>query len=79
MNIEILKKNLSKLNLYRWKLIQTSINSLVVFKTKYKYTDCIYINIDKKYLKLHIERLIICQIHINKEGDLIKYIEDMII
>ena len=92
MNIEILKKNLSKLNLYRWKLIQTNINSLVIFKTKYKYTDCIYINIDKaganikrervfdnKYLKLPIERLIICQIHINKEGDLIKYIEDMII
>ena len=46
MNIEILKANILKLNLYKWKLIQTNINSLVIFKTKYKYTDCIYINID---------------------------------
>ena len=54
MNIEILKANILKLNLYKWKLIQTNINSLVIFKTKYKYTDCIYINIDSG--KAHIKR-----------------------
>ena len=68
MNIEILKANILKLNLYKWKLIQTNINSLVIFKTKYKY----------KYLKLPIERFIICQIHVNKEVELIKYIKNMI-
>ena len=91
MNIEILKANILKLNLYKWKLIQTNINSLVIFKTKYKYTDCIYINIDSgkahikrervfdnKYLKLPIERFIICLIHVNKEVELIKYIKNMI-
>ena len=46
MNIESLKKHILNLDLYKWKLIQTNLDSLVIFKSKYKYTDCIYMNID---------------------------------
>ena len=64
MNIENIKKDILKLDLSKWNLIQTSLNSLVLFKSKYKYTECIYINVnnhranikydkvfDNKYLK----------------------------
>lgn len=90
MNIESLKKYILNLDLYKWKLIQTNLDSLVIFKSKYKYTDCIYMNIDingvdiryervfdNKYLNLPIDRLLISKIHINKEIDLIKYIKDI--
>lgn len=88
MNTESLKKRISNLDLYKWKIIQTNLNNLVVFKIKYKYTDCIYMNIgtkrakirhekvfDNKYLNLPIDRLLVSKIHINKESDLIKYIQ----
>ena len=38
MNIENIKKDILKLNLSKWNLIQTSLNSLVLFKRNNKYT-----------------------------------------
>ena len=35
MNIENIKKDILKLDLSKWNLIQTSLNSLVLFKSKY--------------------------------------------
>lgn len=91
MNIEYLRKYILNLNLFKWNLVQVNVNSLLIFKTKYKYTDCIYINInddganirhekvfDNKYLNLPIERIIVSKINITKEPDLIKYIKNII-
>ena len=49
MNIENIKKDILKLDLSKWNLIQTSLNSLVLFKSKYKYTECIYINVNNLF------------------------------
>lgn len=91
MDTKYLKEEISTLNLYRWRLIQTNINRLVIFKTKYKYTDCIYVDVnvdeviirrervfDNKYLNLPIKRLLISNINLNKELDLLEYIKDII-
>lgn len=91
MDTKYLKEEISTLNLYRWRLIQTNINRLVIFKTKYKYTDCIYVDVnvdeaiirrervfDNKYLNLPVKRLLISNINLNKELDLLEYIKDII-
>lgn len=91
MNIENLKKSILDLDLYKWKLMQTNLDSLVIFKSKYKYTDCIYMDVgingayirkervfDNKYLNLPIDRLLISKKYINKELDLVEYIKDII-
>lgn len=91
MNMKALRKSMDYLDLKKYKLIQTSLNSLVIFKMKYRYTDCIYVNIDdnkasvrkervfdNKYLNLSIKRLFISKVDINEEDDLIKYIEEIL-
>ena len=91
MNIENIKKDILKLDLSKQNLIQTSLNSLVLFKSKYKYTECIYINVnnhranikydkvfDNKYLNLPIERLLISEVDTNEEMYLIRHIKDII-
>lgn len=91
MNTKYLKKCISKLNLCKWKLIQTNINSLILFKSKYKYTDCIYVDVnvdgasirhekvyDNKFFNCPFERLLISKIYLDEEHDLIKYIKDIV-
>ena len=76
MNIENIKKDILKIDLS---------------KSKYKYTEWIYINVnnhranikydkvfDNKYLNLPIERLLISEVDTNEEMYLIRHIKDII-
>ena len=69
MNIENIKKDILKLNLSKWNLIQTSLNSLVLFKCKYKYTECIYINVNNHKTNIRYDK-----VFDNKSNDLIPYL-----
>ena len=84
MSIDKIKKIIFNLNFNNYNLVQTKSNSLILFKTKYKYTDCIYIDLyneninlryervfDNKYLDIKIERLLIKNKIINNIEDLI--------
>lgn len=91
MNINDVKEFIRRLNLDKWKLMQTDLNDLVLFKVKYKYTDCIYMNLvkeetcvryervfDNKYVHMPIERLLISRNIIKKENDFSKHIIEII-
>lgn len=87
MDIENLKRELKNKNLKGYNIVQTTSQNLVLFKSKYKYTDCIYINIDgsKAHVKTDrvfdnklfyngIERMFINEETCKNSDELIKYI-----
>lgn len=91
MDINHLKSKLLTLNLNKFKLIQTKYNSLLLLNSKYKFSDCIYINLykdkteiindrvfDNKYFYTGIERLLISQISFNSYEEIIKYIDNIL-
>lgn len=57
MNTKALKENILKLNLAKWKIMQTNLNSLVLFKTEYKYTECVYLQINNSEVNLRYEKV----------------------
>lgn len=91
MDINQLKSKLLTLDLNNFKLIQTKSNSLLLLKSKYKFSDCIYINLyknrveiindrvfDNKYFYTGIERLLISKTCINNQEEIIKYINNIL-
>lgn len=87
MDIENLKNELKNKNLKGYNIVQTTSQNLVLFKSKYKYTDCIYINIgeNKAYVKMdrvfdnkffynRIERMFINENICKSSDELMKYI-----
>lgn len=90
MCIEDILKNIINLNLKKYKIVRTKKNSIVLFKSKYKYTDCVYIDLynkditlryervfDNKYLDIKIERLLIKNKIINNTEELINDLKNI--
>lgn len=91
MNINKLKSKLLRLNLNNFKLIQTKSNSLLLLEAKYKFSDCIYINLyennveiikdrvfDNKYFYKGIERLLISKFSFNNYEEIIEHINSVL-
>ena len=91
MDIQDIKEILYKSNLYNWKMVQVDLNRVVLFKVKYKYTDCLYISankenitiryervFDNKYLDFPVERLFINKVNFCEKVDLINYINKIV-
>ena len=89
--MDTLIKNIKNLNLKKQNIIRTKKNTLVIFKSKYKYTDCIYINIinniysikydrifDNKDLNYSIERLMIFNKKIYNKNEVILNIKSLL-
>lgn len=89
--MDTLIKNIKNLNLKKYNIIRTKKNTLVIFKSKYKYTDCIYINIidniysikydrifDNKDLNYSIERLMIFNKKIYNKNEVILNIKSLL-
>lgn len=87
MEIENLKKELKNKNSKGYNIVQTTSRNLVLFKSKYKYTDCIYISIDEckahvktdrvfdnKFFYNGIERMFIKEETCKSSDELVKYI-----
>lgn len=85
MCIEDVLTNIINLNLKEYEMVRTKKNSIVLFKSKYKYTDCVYIDLynedinlryervfDNKYLDIKIERLLIKNKSIDNIEELIR-------
>lgn len=85
MCIEDVLTNIINLNLKEYEMIRTKKNSIVLFKSKYKHTDCVYIDLynedinlryervfDNKYLDIKIERLLIKNKSIDNIEELIR-------
>ena len=88
MNISKIISIISSLKLNDYQLVRTKNNSLVIFKSKYKYTDCIYIDIrnkeaqiryervfDNKYVNYSIERLLIFNKTVNSIDEVVSLIK----
>lgn len=84
-------KNIKNINLKKYNTVKTRNNSLVIFKSKHKYTDCIYINIidniyyvkydrvfDNKNLDYPIERLMIFKQAVCNKDEVIFIIESLL-
>lgn len=87
MDISSIKSQISKLNLNGFKLVQTKDNSLLLLKSKLKYSDCIYINLndnnieiihdkvfDNKTFYKGIERLLLSKIEVENQVELFRYL-----
>lgn len=87
-NLNYLKNNL---NLYGYTLLQVTNNKFLIFKSFYKYTKCIYIDInnhievkidkvfDSEIYPEYIERLIITKKYFDNIYDSLKYIQKTIV
>ncbi len=87
-NLNYLKNNL---NLYGYTLLQVTNNKILIFKSFYKYTKCIYIDInnhievkidkvfDSEIYPEYIERLMITKKYFDNIYDSLKYIQKTIV
>lgn len=91
MDIIELKNQVSKLNLKNFKLIQIKSNRLLLLNSRYKFSDCIYINLyknkaeiihdrvfDNKWFYKDIERLLISRNYIDGQENIIKYLDNIL-
>lgn len=91
MDINHIKAQIEKLNLNNFKLIQTKSNSLLLLNSRYKFSDCIYVNLcnneaeiihdrvfDNKYFYKGIEKLLISKTYIKNSKEVINYIQNIL-
>lgn len=92
MNINNMKIQIENLDLKNFKLIQTKSNALLLLNSKYKFSDCIYINLykneaeiiyhrvfDNRYFYKGIERLIISKNYINDQEKIVEYVNNILL
>lgn len=91
MNINHIKAQIKKLNLKSFKVIQIKPNSLLLLNSRYKFSDCIYINLynneaeiihdrvfDNEYFYKGIEKLLISKTYIKNSKEVINYIQNIL-
>ena len=90
MDINHIKSQIEKLNLNNFKLIQTKSNGLLLLNSRYKFSDCIYINLynneaeiihdrvfDNKYFYQGIEKLLISKYSTYNQENIIDYLNNI--
>lgn len=57
IDLKKIKSELYQMDLGDFKLIQTKINSFLLINIRYKFSDCIYINVNKYNIEINYDRI----------------------
>lgn len=93
MKIQDIRKDIEDLKPRKYSLLQTGNSKLLLFNMRYKYTNCIYIEIDRngqninikkdrvfdnKYLYVGIERMMLEQRQCKSDEEFIEFLKRII-